>query len=355
MKNKHILRLTSFLLIFIVAFAASCSSEPTASSVLDTHTEEQKKFVSSSYVTAANIADGGEEKSRPLPIELNLGNVKEGYTLVIAKNSGEVFVRARLDGSSKFQFYNSELNTEYVWHIEDENGKKTGKSGSITTADTVIRNLYIDGVTNCRDLGGWKTVDGRRIKQGLLYRTGRFNDGGSACEKNLYVTDAGIDMFVNTLGVKTEIDLRTKENGEAPAILKSALGESVKYVQVSMRTKGDYLKLNKEKLAEVFEVFADRDNYPIVFHCSIGTDRTGVIAFLVNALLGVEKDSLYYDYLFSNFGNIGGNRSFTQINKYLEEIKTAGGETIAENAYNYLVKYGVPAETLNFMREFLVE
>lgn len=348
MKNKHILRLITLLLI-IVVFAASCSSG------LDTHTEDQKKFVSSSYVTAANIADGTEEKSRPLPIELNLGRVKEGYTLVIAKKSGEVFVRARLDGSSKYQFYNSELNTEYVWHIEDETGKETGKSGSFTTADTVIRNLYIDGVTNCRDLGGWKTVDGRRIKQGLLYRTGRFNEGGYACELNRYVTDEGIDMFVNTLGVKTEIDLRTKETGEAPAVLKSALGESVKYVQVSMRTKGDYLKLNKEKLAEVFEVFADKDNYPVVFHCSIGTDRTGVIAFLVNALLGVEKDSLYYDYLFSNFGNIGGNRSFTQINKYLEEIKTAGGETIAENAYNYLVKYGVSAETLHFMREFLVE
>lgn len=349
MKNKHILRLRTLLLIIIVAFAASCSS------ALDTHTEEQKEFVSSSYVTAGNIANGTEEKSRPLPIELTLGKVKEGYTLVIAKKSGEVFVRARLDGGSKYQFYNSELNTEYVWHIEDENGKKTGRSGNFTTAHTVIRNLYIDGVTNCRDLGGWKTVDGRRIKQGLLYRTGRFNEGGWACESNRYITDEGIDMFVNTLGVKTEIDLRTKETGEAPAVLKSALGESVKYVQVSMRTNGDYLKFNKEKLAEVFEVFADKDNYPIVFHCSIGTDRTGVIAFLVNALLGVEKDSLYYDYLFSNFGYIGKNRSFTQINDYLKEIKTAGGDTIAENAYNYLVKYGVSTETLDFMREFLVE
>lgn len=349
MKTKNVLRLTALLLIFVASFAAACSSR------IDTHTDEQKEFVSTSYVTASNIADGKEEKSIPLPIEVKFGRVKEGYTLVVAKKSGEVFMRARLDGCNKFNLYNTELNTEYVWHIEDENGKRTGKSGSFTTADTVIRNLYIDGVTNCRDLGGWKTVDGRRIKQGLLYRTGRFNEGGFACDLTRYVTDEGIDMLVNTLGVKTEIDLRTKDNGEAPAILKSALGESVKYVQVSMRTKGDYLNLNKEKLAEVFEVFADKDNYPVVFHCSIGTDRTGVIAFLVNAMLGVEKDSLYYDYLFSNFGNIGGNRSFTTINKYLEEIKAAGGDTVAENAYNYLVEYGVPSETLDFMREFLVE
>ena len=42
----------------------------------------------------------------------------------------------------------------------------------------------------------------------------------------------------------------------------------------------------------------------LLLHCSIGTDRTGVICFLINALLGVSEEDLYKDYLFSMFGMI---------------------------------------------------
>jgi protein tyrosine/serine phosphatase len=51
-------------------------------------------------------------------------------------------------------------------------------------------------------------------------------------------------------------------------------------------------------------VLADESNYPIFFHCAIGTDRTGTLAYLINGLLGVPEEDLYYDYCFSNFGAI---------------------------------------------------
>ena len=49
-------------------------------------------------------------------------------------------------------------------------------------------------------------------------------------------------------------------------------------------------------LKDAFAIFGNKDNYPIVMHCSIGTDRTGMLAFLINSLLGVSEEDLYKDY-----------------------------------------------------------
>ena len=48
---------------------------------------------------------------------------------------------------------------------------------------------------------------------------------------------------------------------------------------------------------------------PAYFHCLIGTDRTGITGLLLLGMMGVEEETLYRDYLMSNFANIGGSRS----------------------------------------------
>lgn len=77
---------------------------------------------------------------------------------------------------------------------------------------------------------------------------------------------------------------------------------------------------------------------PLIFHCNIGTDRTGMIAYLINALLGVPEESLYRDYLYSNFGNIGGTRKLKNVKSsgYYNAIQAAEGNTLSEKTYNCL-------------------
>ena len=58
-------------------------------------------------------------------------------------------------------------------------------------------------------------------------------------------------------------------------------------------------KNERESLKKAFKVFTNRNNYPVIFHCAIGTDRTGVVAFYLNALLGLKDEDIYRDYLFS--------------------------------------------------------
>lgn len=337
--------LVAALVISLCLFG--CGAKP-----FDRHTEVQAMLISEGKLFSDSRANGKDENGIPLPIELDVKAQKSGYSIVIAKKNGDIQLAEKLSGQKKFNYYNSELGVEYVWYLVDESGEKIGGEKRFLTSDVAPRNLFVDGVTNCRDLGGWKTTDGKRIKQGMIYRTARFNANDSATP---IVTESGKKTLTEELKIKTELDLRDADKGETGGITESVLGENVNYLSVPMRSGGNYLLLNTGVLSDVFTVFADKNNYPIAFHCSIGTDRTGVIAFLINAMLGVEEKSLYVDYLFSRLGAIGVTRSFTTIDKYLKEIKTAGGNTIAENAYNYLVQNGVPSETLDFMRQMLVE
>ena len=74
-----------------------------------------------------------------------------------------------------------------------------------------------------------------------------------------------------------------------------------------------------------------------MFHCSIGKDRTGCMAYLVESLCGEDQEHLYRDYLFSNFAKIGGMCQVEDIdNKYGSTIASYEGATHQEKTYNYL-------------------
>lgn len=346
--KKKLFKIYSLLLTLCVFASVAFGCGATA---FNRHTEAQTKFLAGSYLLSMDV-NGKAEESRPLPIVLSMETKKSGYNIVIELKGGEKKLVEKFTDNS-FSYYNSELGREYIWYLTDEDGEKIGSEKRFLTSDVAPRNLYVDGVTNCRDLGGWKVAGGKRVKQGMIYRTARFSEDETG-EKQ--ITDAGIKTLKDELGVKTELDLRLAgENAENGGLTESPLGTGVNYISVPMVTGGNYLQRNLDVLPEVFAVFGKKENYPIAFHCSIGTDRTGVIAFLISAMLGVEKDSLYKDYLFSNFGLIGGKRSFTTIDGYLEEIEKASGETLADKTYNYLVGCGVSSSTLDLMRSMLIE
>ena len=82
-----------------------------------------------------------------------------------------------------------------------------------------------------------------------------------------------------------------------------------------------------------------------------------MIAFLVNALLGVCEEDLYKDYLFSNLGTIGGTRKKSGITDsgYYKAIMETEGNTLSEKTYNCLLNFGVPKAQLDSIIEILSE
>ena len=226
----------------------------------------------------------------------------------------------------------------------------------LTTDAQAPRNMYVDGVTNVRDLGGWSIPDGR-VKQGLIYRCGRLNENN--CETPVAkITEKGIDTMLNEMKVRSEIDLRKVEDNEVGGLSDtSILGDSVNYYQCPMGYNGNMLIGNADMVRHIFsDILSKEENYPIIFHCSIGTDRTGMLAFLIGGLLGVDINDLYRDYLFSNFGDIGGSRSVINITfNYVTTIELTKGKDLSEKIENYLLSIGVTREEIESVRRILSE
>ena len=121
--------------------------------------------------------------------------------------------------------------------------------------------------------------------------------------------------------------------------------------------RNSFLYDNPARIKEFFELLSDRNNYPIDFHCAIGKDRTGCMAYLIEALCGMKEEYLYRDYLFSNFAKISGICKTDDIDdRYGATLKAYEGETLQEKTYKYLNEViGVESEKLDAIKDILID
>lgn len=179
--------------------------------------------------------------------------------------------------------------------------------------DLSRRVLKIDGVANFRDLGGYATADGQRVRYGQVFRSGKL-DG---------LTDAG-RQAAQALGIRLICDMRSPEEvADAPDAMIDATTRSEAFplqtddnriAQVSallfnraavrdllpqLYTRV-ILDENAQTLGQIIERVADANNRPTLIHCTAGKDRTGVISALLLEILGVPDDVIIADYTLSN-------------------------------------------------------
>lgn len=325
--------------------------------IADAHTKKQLEFLGSSKLSTTFYANGKKENSRPEAIEFEWtynGNKAADTQYIINISESETMENAvtYTTSSESLSVYNLKIATTYYWTVSIDGNESA--ICEFKTSDITPRNLYVDGITNVRDLGGRPTENGTRTKQGLIFRCGRLNES-SAQAPVIEITEEGKKTMLNELGIKTEIDVRKNSDGEIGAITSSPLGNSVYYFNCPMEWEGNTFTDNQQEILRVFEILSKEESYPLIFHCNIGTDRTGMIAFLVNALLGVPEEELFKDYVFSNFGNIGGTRKINQLKNsgYYTAVMNAQGATLSEKTYNCLADFGVPAQQLDSIIEIL--
>lgn len=169
------------------------------------------------------------------------------------------------------------------------------------------RMVPLEGAVNFRDMGGYTAANGKTVKSGLVYRSGDLD----------LLTDADLRLLAD-MDLRTVIDFRSKEEVEAapdrlPDTVKNAYhlvvdpGNIFELSEVNHDTGPELMqKLNvllvndaKAQYAEFFRVLAIPGNAPLVFHCSAGKDRTGYGAALFLAALGVDRETIYADYMVS--------------------------------------------------------
>ena len=184
-------------------------------------------------------------------------------------------------------------------------------------ATTHSRHVPLEGQSNFRDLGGYETEDGRTVKWGQVYRSGRMPD--LTDEDVARLEELEIETVITFL-VPEEIErhgadrlpegareLRLPIRGERAEELSLQVGTAIRTgdfeaVTPDLNTEFHRLLMDdgREEFAAVLRELADPANRPLVYHCSQGVHRAGTATAILLAALGVPWETIREDYLLSN-------------------------------------------------------
>jgi protein-tyrosine phosphatase len=137
----------------------------------------------------------------------------------------------------------------------------------------------------------------------------------------------------------------------------SPLGNGVRWARISSAAyEGLQSEWGREAFARAFRLFLDPENYPIVFHCIAGADRTGSLAYILNALLGVSDAELLLDWEITAFNN--PNPRFAHKDRYDQLVagfRKRPGATTAEKVANYVKSVGFTDADIEKFRAIMLE
>lgn len=175
------------------------------------------------------------------------------------------------------------------------------------------RHLPMTGGYNFRDLGGFKTTDGRYVKWGKIIRS----------DDLYHLTEADLG-YLASLPLISVVDFRAEaEVNQAPdklpatttghypyaispgnlmasmdlSSLSSNKGDSV-MMEINIMLVSDTMSIKRYQ--DYFALLQNEADIPLLFHCSAGKDRTGMAAALTLFALGVDEETIMKDYLSSN-------------------------------------------------------
>lgn len=186
-----------------------------------------------------------------------------------------------------------------------------------------LKRIKFNKLKNTRDLGGFPASDGKVIKEKTLIRSGSL---AKATEKDM-------DKLLNVYNLGTVIDLRIEaEIKDKPYVLpdninyhnilildKSYLGIARdEYSLMSWfnlftdtdRTPEDvfaqmyemlvFSERSAELIPQIFDILLENDDKSVLWHCSAGKDRVGVVTMLILYALGVDKELIIKDFMATN-------------------------------------------------------
>lgn len=208
------------------------------------------------------------------------------------------------------------------------------------------RWVVLDGANNTRDIGGYVTRDGRRVRWKAVYRSGELSR----------LTPAGCDAF-GALGIHRVVDFRNRLvssplfGGDAVCVFEAApvdlLAVNSDDTDPSVPAYVLTVRNNAGSYRGAFELLADPGNLPLLYHCAAGKDRAGIMTALLLTLLGVDRETVMAEYGLSDF--VGATTNAQAMTDLLNEVDRTGGIEA------YLAGIGVSAATQSAIRAALLE
>ena len=186
-----------------------------------------------------------------------------------------------------------------------------------------------------------------KIKQGMVYR-------GTRMDKAPWlITKKGLDVVLNDLKIRSELDLRHVPKGKPPLkphgvnITNFGYGS---YKQILDR------KDQCEATVRFLKKMTDPAYFPVYIHCDGGADRTGIMLFFLESVLGMSEQDLLTEYELTTFFQ-PRSRNSKQMNPFLETIRKygKGEDTLANKAVAFLKQYGLTEDNIRKIKNNLFD
>ena len=198
---------------------------------------------------------------------------------------------------------------------------------------------------NMRDIGGWP-CDGGKVRYGLLFRCG---------QPAIYARP----VLVDQLHIQRELDLQGQDVTQTTSVMGTDIDycRPPRYQWYTITDKTIW----KEILAFLFE--GARYGRPTIFHCAAGADRTGTVACIVEALLGVSQSNIDKDYELTSF-DVVRKRTYASDNNaaganwvgLINSINALPvGTTFRDKVINWVASMGFTVDEINAFRTAMID
>ncbi len=221
-----------------------------------------------------------------------------------------------------------------------------------------VRRLPFENLYNARDLGGYPCENGKSTKWHQFVRS---EDLSKVSKKDI--------ESLKKYGVKTIIDLRGEaEIIKSPNPLKN--NDDFNYFNVSLIDEDasniltfdfskygddilgnlyvDILENKQKEIKKIFNIISENTEGAILYHCTAGKDRTGVLTMLLLGLVHVYKADIVNDYSLTNYylcqnphfqKNINLLKDETKPKEFLDKLRhlLSSNHSFIEKPYEYIV------------------
>ena len=337
---------------------------------------QQYKYVVEPDVLKYKTYATGGDFSAPRGMKLRFDDVESAskYYVQVAESESALATAPVREATNKYYYFqNAKLATKYFYRAatsQDALASATVKN--ITSTAQAPRVVYVPDVLNFRDIGGWDSylVEGAKINQGLYFRCAQLNGAAGSTTSKLDSAGKGL-AALKELGIKCDIDMRDIGNqpsrgaGPSPANTTdwpfTFVSAAVPSGSEPVRWEGGtYQGTNiADQYVKIFDALANCDNEPALLHCTYGADRTGIVTFFLEALLGMNEEDMTKDYLWTQFTQ-GRNVKIlesegAEFPQWISKTNACEGATFADKMENHLESFGIAHSKLEHIREIFID
>ena len=309
------------------------------------------------------------------------------YTITYGKTADLSDGKTIETNDTSFTLKNLLVNQKYYFKVAAD-----GQESDVANFTTGDYPRWIDArpMFNVRDMGGYMTSSGQRIKQGLVYRGGEINnktgwygsqrytdDFGNTDTRDGHIvtqTEASKKAFREDMGMVNGLEIDLRSSGETNGYPSTsgacnfANNKDISYKMLSISSYHKGMQQNTSQIKQLFEAFAQADQHPVYYHCYGGADRTGVVGFMLGAMLGMSYTDLVIDFELTSYSSNPSrnyrshlrNGPWNEWPGMVDYLKTTLGwgttKTIKQGMEEYLKnKCGISQITIDTIRNIMLE